>query len=246
MGHILFLSREHLCWTGGVEGPVHSFPPLTELKPPFGAASSFGAFFTEHIAGAPILTVCSGFVLDKVQSAAGRRAVAPSPATSIDARGLVFRRFLGRSGAGMAAAEKKTKKPLRIPQMGNILRLIPRVRTLDRGLRVPVHSDLLFSKLKPPFGAAFLSTYRRSAARQADIARALNQTYDAHTISFTAPSTGGGTQAIRGAVSTGSAPGRLPRIKMKKTLAYTPNGEYFAFDPASTNPGPGVASSGPL
>ena len=34
MGHMLFLSREHLCWTGGVEGPVHGFPPLTELKPP--------------------------------------------------------------------------------------------------------------------------------------------------------------------------------------------------------------------
>jgi hypothetical protein len=79
----------------------------------------------------------------------------------------------GRSGAPSQPGRRRDDRPQKkqksacvIPQMGNTLHSIPRVRTQDRGLRFPVHSDLLFSKLKPPFGAAFLSAQKHVAERK--------------------------------------------------------------------------------
>lgn len=90
--------------------------------------------------------------------------MAPTPALSGDARGQVFRRFSLDPGPERPRRKKYEKKACVIPQMGNTLHSIPRVRTQDRGLRFPVHSDLLFSKLKPPLGAAFLSAADRPVA----------------------------------------------------------------------------------
>jgi hypothetical protein len=92
--------------------------------------------------------------------------MAPTPALSGDARGQVFRRFSLDPGPERPRRKKYEKKACVIPQMGNTLHSIPRVRTQDRGLRFPVHSDLLFSKLKPPFGAAFLSAPEHKAKRK--------------------------------------------------------------------------------
>jgi len=167
MGNKLLLSREHHCWAGvRRSGPWFSSSNRTK------AALRGGFFVGEHCPAGPVFgeaqcrrhdsegmpPVCS-----RKSPIRGRRAGDGTDASPLDRRSRPrFPPFFGRSGTKMATAKKNEKNACAIPQMGNTLHSIPRVRTLDRGceFRSTLTSSLVNSSR--PSGRLF---YRSSAFR---------------------------------------------------------------------------------